>query len=83
MRGAITFAPLVFNQMVPSMLAATLECHDCGAHKNLQYALTHGWRKVERELGSDVYITDYLCGDCCESRVIEYNQMINDQADDL
>lgn len=79
--GAITFLPLQVSR--PEMLAGLLQCHDCGDTKSLGYALAHGWRMIERELGSQVYTTDYICGDCCEVRVIDYNQALEEQTNDL
>lgn len=83
MRGAITFQPLITAAVNHCLMAGIVECHDCGDTKTMQYALMHNWRSVERELGSDVYITDYLCDHCCEARVHDYNEMLEEQANDL
>jgi hypothetical protein len=82
MNGAITFLALNVRTM-PELLSAVVQCHDCGEHKSLAYAASHGWRMVEREMGSQVVITDYLCGDCCEVRVIDHNQALEEQVNDL
>jgi hypothetical protein len=83
MRNLITFQPIVFAAHMPGMLAGLVECHDCGTCVSMHFALSHSWRTVEREITADVTTTDYICADCCEARVLEYNQMVADAADDL
>lgn len=81
MRNAINFQTIALS--LPGALAGIVECRDCGQVSTIGGAITHGWRTVDRELGSDVYVTDYVCADCCEARVHDYNQLVADQANDL
>jgi hypothetical protein len=82
MRGAITFQPLTAT-LNNNLMAAIVECRDCGDAKTTQYAIMHQWGSVERELGSQVYVTEYLCAYCCEARVHDYNATLEEQANDL
>ena len=77
MKEAIQFQPIRLA-FAPVLLSAIVECSDCGQHTSTHGAITHGWRTVERDVGSQVYVTDYVCADCCEARIHDYNQMVAD-----
>lgn len=81
MREAIQFQPIALS--LPSALAGVVECRDCGTYSTVHGAIINGWRTVEREVSNTTSVLDYVCADCCEARVHDYNQMVADQADDL
>lgn len=83
MRGAITFSPIGYNDSVRDALNTNVQCLDCNALCRRAYAALHGWRTIETEVTPTQTTIHYLCPDCCEARVEEYNQAIIDQADDI